>query len=308
MRSRDAVRPSGRGMLVPTAEPSVQSRRERRISRCDRNLRGLYWPPLPCQATGPRGGKWGVWHSRSMSDSTSVARSLTQWATEPGPGAAARLSSMASGLAFSDIFRVASEIRAMTAAGPIGRRLHHRRLQPKRSSPSPGGSPRPSGRPSRTARPTTPLPTACPSCARRSESCMPGSWGSTTPSSRSPSPAVDGPWSTGSSGPSAIRATALVYGVPSWNNHYYAHMVGATSVTLDCRPEDRFLPTRESLQASLPGARLVCLNSPLNPSGTAIARDTLLAICEAILGENAGRERAAASGPSTCSTTRSTGC
>ena len=40
-----------------------------------------------------------------------------------------------------------------------------------------------------------------------------------------------------------------------------------------------------------PGARLLCLNSPLNPTGTAFERDALLGICEAILEENEARER-----------------
>ncbi|HEY6553182.1 MAG TPA: aminotransferase class I/II-fold pyridoxal phosphate-dependent enzyme [Vicinamibacteria bacterium] len=83
----------------------------------------------------------------------------------------------------------------------------------------------------------------------------------------------------------------VVYTVPSWNNHHYAHMVGAQSVALEVRPEDRFMPTRTQLAAALPGARIVCLNSPHNPSGTAISRETLTAICEAIVVENEGRER-----------------
>jgi aspartate aminotransferase len=40
----------------------------------------------------------------------------------------------------------------------------------------------------------------------------------------------------------------------------------------------------------LPGARLLCLNSPLNPAGTAIARDELQRIAEAVVAENASRE------------------
>jgi len=37
-------------------------------------------------------------------------------------------------------------------------------------------------------------------------------------------------------------------------------------------------------------ARLLCLNSPLNPSGTALAPDVLKGICEAVLTENLRRE------------------
>jgi len=82
----------------------------------------------------------------------------------------------------------------------------------------------------------------------------------------------------------------VVYPLPSWNNNHYVHMVGAVGVPVPCRAEDRFLPTREALARALPGARLVCLNSPLNPTGTAIRRDVLAGICEAILAENRMRE------------------
>lgn len=82
----------------------------------------------------------------------------------------------------------------------------------------------------------------------------------------------------------------VVYPVPSWNNNHYIHMVGAVGVPVVCRPEDRFLPTREGLAGKLAGARLLCLNTPLNPTGTAIERGALLGICEAVMEENAGRQ------------------
>jgi aspartate aminotransferase len=83
----------------------------------------------------------------------------------------------------------------------------------------------------------------------------------------------------------------VVYSVPSWNNNHYTHMVGAIGVPIVCRPETRFLPTGEDLRAALPGARLLCLNSPLNPTGTAFERGALLGVCEAVLEENEARER-----------------
>jgi aspartate aminotransferase len=82
----------------------------------------------------------------------------------------------------------------------------------------------------------------------------------------------------------------VVYPVPSWNNNHYCHLVGATGVPVACRPEERFLPTRAAIEAALPGARMVCLNSPLNPAGTAIDASTLGPVCDAILHENARRE------------------
>ncbi|HWM93881.1 MAG TPA: aminotransferase class I/II-fold pyridoxal phosphate-dependent enzyme [Thermoanaerobaculia bacterium] len=83
----------------------------------------------------------------------------------------------------------------------------------------------------------------------------------------------------------------VIYPIPSWNNNHYIHMVGDLGVPVVCGPEQRFLPTRETLAPVLPGARLLCLNSPLNPSGTAFERGALLAICEAVLEENEARDR-----------------
>jgi aspartate aminotransferase len=81
----------------------------------------------------------------------------------------------------------------------------------------------------------------------------------------------------------------VVYPVPSWNNNHYAHLVGAVGVPVPCRPQERFLPTREILATSLRGARLLCLNSPLNPAGTAITAEALDGICEAVIAENEAR-------------------
>jgi aspartate aminotransferase len=83
----------------------------------------------------------------------------------------------------------------------------------------------------------------------------------------------------------------VVYPVPSWNNNHYIHLVGGVGVPVVCGPEDRFLPTRKMLAGKLAGARLLCLNTPLNPTGTVIERDVLLGICEAVLEENEDRLR-----------------
>ena len=81
----------------------------------------------------------------------------------------------------------------------------------------------------------------------------------------------------------------VVFPVPSWNNNHYAHLLGADGVPVSCGPQTRFLPTREDLVRVLPGARLVCINSPLNPTGTAIEADALRGICEEIVAENQAR-------------------
>lgn len=81
----------------------------------------------------------------------------------------------------------------------------------------------------------------------------------------------------------------VVYPVPSWNNNHYVTMTGAKGVTVQCGPETRFLPTREVIEKALPGASLVCLNTPLNPTGTAMSRDMVLGMSEAIVRENETR-------------------
>ncbi len=84
----------------------------------------------------------------------------------------------------------------------------------------------------------------------------------------------------------------VVYPVPSWNNNHYCHMLGARAVQIPCSAESGFMPTRQDLDESLSSARLVCLNTPLNPTGTMISEPSLQGICEAIVDEN--RRRAVA--------------
>jgi aspartate aminotransferase len=87
----------------------------------------------------------------------------------------------------------------------------------------------------------------------------------------------------------------VIFGVPSWNNNYYTHMVGGQAVPLECGASESFLPTRERLEPVIRGARLLALNSPLNPTGTAFTGESLGAICDLVLEENA--RRSAAEGP-----------
>jgi aspartate aminotransferase len=86
----------------------------------------------------------------------------------------------------------------------------------------------------------------------------------------------------------------VVYPVPSWNNNHYAYLCGARAVEIPVRAESNFFPTVEDLRPHLPYARLILLNSPLNPTGTAIDPEVLRTICEAIVAENRRRERTGA--------------
>jgi aspartate aminotransferase len=81
----------------------------------------------------------------------------------------------------------------------------------------------------------------------------------------------------------------VVYTVPSWNNNHYVHLTGARGLPIACEAEDAFLPTRAALEEAVRGARLLVLNSPLNPSGTALTAEALADICDLVLEENARR-------------------
>lgn len=81
----------------------------------------------------------------------------------------------------------------------------------------------------------------------------------------------------------------VVFGVPGWNNEYYCDMVRAVQVRVPCAKESGFLPTAAALRPHLPGARLLALNTPLNPTGTSLAAEELAAILDAVLEENARR-------------------
>jgi aspartate aminotransferase len=78
----------------------------------------------------------------------------------------------------------------------------------------------------------------------------------------------------------------VVFPVPSWNNNHYTYLMGARPVAVRCEAKDAFLPTRRVLETAVRGARLLALNSPLNPCGTALGADQLEEICDLVLEEN----------------------
>jgi aspartate aminotransferase len=82
----------------------------------------------------------------------------------------------------------------------------------------------------------------------------------------------------------------VVFPVPSWNNVHYCQMSGAVAVAVPCDSRTAFLPTAASLAGKLRNARLLVLNSPVNPTGTVFTADQLGEICDAVLEENERRE------------------
>jgi aspartate aminotransferase len=81
----------------------------------------------------------------------------------------------------------------------------------------------------------------------------------------------------------------VVFAVPSWNNDSYCDLVGAKPVIVECDASTGFLPTADVLRPIIRDARLLALNSPLNPTGTVFDAEQLAAICDLVLEENARR-------------------
>lgn len=81
----------------------------------------------------------------------------------------------------------------------------------------------------------------------------------------------------------------VVFPIPSWNNNHYAYLTSAQPVDVKATAENNFLPTAQDLKPYLSDAVLLCLCSPLNPTGTMFTKEQLSEICELILEENARR-------------------
>jgi aspartate aminotransferase len=81
----------------------------------------------------------------------------------------------------------------------------------------------------------------------------------------------------------------IVYPVPSWNNNCYVQLFGGKGVPIETSPKTNFVPTAESIKPYISEASLIALNSPLNPSGTAFAKEELKKICEMVVEENKKR-------------------
>ncbi len=82
----------------------------------------------------------------------------------------------------------------------------------------------------------------------------------------------------------------VLFCAPSWNNHFYLHINSAEQVKVHCGPETNFLPTAAMLDGKLDGVTLICLNSPLNPTGTMFGEQQLGEICDLVLATNKRRE------------------
>lgn len=83
----------------------------------------------------------------------------------------------------------------------------------------------------------------------------------------------------------------VVYSVPSWQNEAYICLSEAAPVVLEAKSENGFQPTIDELAPHMSDARLICLCSPGNPTGTAMDPEMFRSILAAVVEENHRRLR-----------------
>jgi aspartate aminotransferase len=88
------------------------------------------------------------------------------------------------------------------------------------------------------------------------------------------------------------RGDKVVYPTPSWNNNHYTYLVGGTPVELVVGAETNFMPTAEMLRPHVRDARLIAVCTPLNPTGTVMSKSDVEAIGRLVVEENERRAEA----------------
>jgi aspartate aminotransferase len=81
----------------------------------------------------------------------------------------------------------------------------------------------------------------------------------------------------------------VLYPTPSWNNNHYTYLMRGQAVEIVVGPETNFLPTADQLRPHIADARLLCICTPLNPTGTVMAKDEVAAVARLVVDENARR-------------------
>jgi aspartate aminotransferase len=89
------------------------------------------------------------------------------------------------------------------------------------------------------------------------------------------------------------RGDKVIYPTPSWNNNHYTYMVGGEPIELAVGADTNFMPTAEMIRPHVREARLIAVCTPLNPTGTVMAKSEVEAIARLVVEEN---ERRADSG------------
>lgn len=82
----------------------------------------------------------------------------------------------------------------------------------------------------------------------------------------------------------------VLYPIPSWNNNHYTYFMRGVPVEITVGPETNFLLTADLLRLHIHDARLICICTPANPTGTVMARDEVERIARLVVDENERRD------------------
>lgn len=81
----------------------------------------------------------------------------------------------------------------------------------------------------------------------------------------------------------------VVYPTPSWNNNHYTYLSGGRPVELVVGADTNFMPTADMIRPHVRDARLIAVCTPLNPTGTVMAKDEVERIATLVVEENRRR-------------------
>jgi len=85
------------------------------------------------------------------------------------------------------------------------------------------------------------------------------------------------------------RGDRVIYPTPSWNNNHYTYLSGGVPVELVVGEETNFMPTADMIRPHVRDARLIAVCTPLNPTGTVMAKSEVEAIATLVVEENERR-------------------
>jgi aspartate aminotransferase len=85
------------------------------------------------------------------------------------------------------------------------------------------------------------------------------------------------------------RGDKVIYPAPSWNNNHYTYLSGGVPVELIVGANTNFMPTADMIRPHVRDARLIAVCTPLNPTGTVMAKSEVEAIATLVVEENERR-------------------
>jgi aspartate aminotransferase len=81
----------------------------------------------------------------------------------------------------------------------------------------------------------------------------------------------------------------VIYPTPSWNNNHYTYLSGGVPVELSVGADTNFMPTAAMIRPHVRDARMIAVCTPLNPTGTVMAKEDVAAIAQLVVDENERR-------------------